>query len=195
MIEREVTPRLTALFGQYPFVSVTGPWQSGKTTLCRAAFPHLPYANLEAPDQREFAESDPRGFLAQFSDGAILDEIQNVPHLLSYLQVIADDRGGNGLYVLTGSEQPRLSDAINQSLAGRTALLRLLPFSLEERPLTGASEAVDDLLFSGFYPRILDQKLDPWQALGDYFETYVERDVRRIGEIRNLSNFRRFVRL
>ena len=97
--------------------------------------------------------------------------------------------------MLIGSEQFRLSDAINQSLAGRTALLRQLPFSLEERQLTGASEAVDDLLYSGFYPRILDQKLDPWQALGDYFETYVERDVRRIGEIRNLSNFRRFVRL
>ncbi len=163
--------------------------------MCRAAFPYLPYANLEAPDQREFAESDPRGFLAQFSDGAILDEIQNIPHLLFYLQVIADDRGGNGLFVLTGSEQSRLSDAINQSLAGQTALLRQLPFSLEERQLTGASEAVDDLLYSGFYPRILDQKLDPWQALGDYFETYVERDVRRIGEIRNLSNFRCFVRL
>ncbi len=92
--------------------------------------------------------------------------------------------------MLIGSEQFRLSDAINQSLAGRTALLRQLPFSLEERQLTGASEAVDDLLYSGFYPRILDQKLDPWQALGDYFETYVERDVRRIGEIRNLSFYR-----
>jgi len=195
MIEREIMPRLTALFRQYPFVTVTGPRQSGKTTLCRAAFPDLAYANLEAPDQRDFAESDPRSFLAQFGEGAIIDEVQQVPALLSYLQVLADEKGRNGLFVLTGSEQFRLSDAISQSLAGRTALLRLLPFSLAERRLMGASEAMDDVIYSGFYPRILDQGLEPHQALGDYFETYVERDVRRLGEIRNLSSFRRFVRL
>ena len=195
MITREITPCLVELFGKYPFVTVTGPRQSGKTTLCRAAFPHLQYANLEAPDLREFAESDPRGFLAQLGDGAILDEIQRVPMLLSYLQVLADEQRENGLFVLTGSEQFRLSDAINQSLAGRTALLRLLPFSLDERRQTGASDRIDDILYSGCYPRIHDQKLEPRQALGDYFETYVERDVRQIGEIRNLSNFRRFVRL
>ena len=195
MIEREITPCLIKLFEQYPFVTVTGPRQSGKTTLCRAAFPHLKYVNLEAPNQREFAESDPEGFLSLLADGAILDEIQRVPELLSYLQVLADEAGQNGLFVLTGSEQFRLSDAISQSLAGRTALLRLLPFSLAERRQTGASDRVDDILYSGCYPRIHDQKLEPYQALGDYFETYVERDVRRIGEIRNLSSFRRFVRL
>ena len=195
MIDREIAPRLTALFRQYPFVTVTGPRQSGKTTLCRAAFPELDYANLEAPDQRDFAESDPRGFLAQFDDGAIIDEVQHVPTLMSYLQVIADERGENGLFVLTGSEQFRLSDAISQSLAGRTALLRLLPLSLTERQRASVGGLVDDILYSGFYPRIIDQGLNPTQALGDYFETYVERDVRRIGEIRNLSNFRRFVRL
>ncbi len=195
MIEREITPHLTTLFQQYPFVTVTGPRQSGKTTLCRAAFPDLEYANLEAPDQRYFAESDPRGFLSQFNGAAVIDEVQHVPELLSYLQVLADERGHNSLFVLTGSEQFRLSDAISQSLAGRTALLRLLPFSLTERQRTGASNAVDDILYSGFYPRILDQGLDPRQALGDYFETYVERDVRRLGEIRNLSSFRLFVRL
>ena len=195
MIEREITGCLTALFEQYPFVTVTGPRQSGKTTLCRTAFPNLEYVNLEAPDQREFAESDPRGFLSQLGEGAIIDEIQHVPELLSYLQVLADDRGRNGLFVLTGSEQFKLSDAISQSLAGRTGLLRLLPFSLMERQRMGASGAIDDILYSGFYPRILDQKLDARQALGDYLETYVERDVRRMGEIRNLSSFRRFVRL
>ena len=195
MIEREITPRLIALFKQYPFVTVTGPRQSGKTTLCRTVFPDLEYVNLEAPDQREFAESDPRAFLARLDGGAILDEIQRVPSLLSYLQVIADEKGRNSLFVLTGSEQFRLSDAIGQSLAGRTALLRLLPFTLAERERTGASNAVDDIHFSGFYPRIHDQGLDPSQALGDYFDTYVERDVRRIGEIRNLSSFQRFVRL
>ena len=195
MIEREITPRLAALFRQYPFVTVTGPRQSGKTTLCRMVFPDLEYANLEAPDQRDFAESDPRGFLAQFNQGAIIDEVQRVPTLMSYLQVIADERGHNSLFVLTGSEQFRLSDAINQSLAGRTALLRLLPFSLSERRQVDSSGVVDEILYSGFYPRIIDQGLDPTQALGDYFETYVERDVRQIGEIRNLSNFRHFVRL
>ena len=195
MIEREVMGRLTALFEQYPFVTVTGPRQSGKTTLCRAAFPALEYVNLEAPDQREFAESDPRGFLSQVGEGAIIDEIQHVPALLSYLQVLADERGRNGLFVLTGSEQFRLSNAISQSLAGRTALLRLLPFSLTERQRIGAGGGINDILYSGFYPRILDQGLDPRQALGDYVETYVERDVRRLGEIRNLSGFRLFARL
>ena len=195
MIERQITPRLVALFQQYPFVTVTGPRQSGKTTLCRATFSDLAYANLEAPDQRDFAESDPLRFLAQFESGAIIDEIQHIPALLSYLQVLADDKGLNSLFVLTGSEQFPLSDAISQSLAGRTALLRLLPFSLAERHRTGASSAIDDVLYSGFYPRIHDQGLVPHQALGDYFETYVERDVRRLGLTSNLSTFRRFVRL
>ena len=195
MIEREITGRLTSLFRQYPFVTVTGPRQSGKTTLCRAAFPNLEYANLEAPDQREFAETDPRGFLSQFTSGAILDEIQRVPALLSYLQVLADESGHNSLFVLTGSEQFQLSDAISQSLAGRTALLRLLPLSLAERERAGASNSVDDMIYSGFYPRIIDQMLNPRQALADYFETYVERDLRRLGEVRNLASFRRFVRL
>ncbi len=195
MVTREIADRLVALFKQYPFVTVTGPRQSGKTTLCRAAFPHLEYVNLEAPDQRLFAESDPRGFLSHVGDGVILDEIQRVPQLLSYLQVLADETGRNSLFVLTGSEQFRISDTISQSLAGRTALLCLLPFSLDERRRAGASGEVDDILFSGCYPRIHDQKLEPRQALGDYFETYVERDVRRMGEVRNLSGFRRFARL
>ena len=195
MIERDITGRLTELFRQYPFVTVTGPRQSGKTTLCRAAFPDAPYANLELPDQRDFAESDPRGFLAQLGGGAIIDEVQHVPELLSYLQVFADESGRPGQYVLTGSEHFQLSEAISQSLAGRTALLRLLPFSVAERDRTGASGAIDDIIYSGFYPRILDRGREPRQALGDYFETYVERDVRRLGGIRNLSAFRRFVRL
>ncbi len=195
MIRREITPFLVKLFQQYPFVTLTGPRQSGKTTLCRMAFPQLKYVNLEAPDQREFAESDPRGFLSRLGTGAILDEIQRVPELPSYLQVLADEEGRNSLFVLTGSEQLRISESISQSLAGRTALLRLLPFSLSEREETGAGNAVDEILYSGFYPRIHDRKLEPRQALGDYFETYVERDVRRIGEIRNLPGFRRFVRL
>ena len=195
MIEREITPRLKALFEQYPFVTVTGPRQSGKTTLCRAAFPNLAYANLEALDQRNFAETDPRGFLAQLGEGAIIDEIQRVPDLLSYLQVLADERRQNGMYILTGSEQFQLSDAISQSLAGRTALLRLLPLSLSELQQMETRPNIDRMLYSGFYPRIFDQRLEPSDALADYFETYVERDVRRLGGVRNLSTFQRFAQL
>ncbi|WP_419946045.1 ATP-binding protein [Candidatus Poriferisodalis sp.] len=195
MIEREVTPLLLRLFKQYPVVTVTGPRQSGKTTLCRGVFADLAYANLEDPDAREFAETDPRRFLAQFPNGAVLDEIQRVPKLLSYLQVIVDDDRRNGLFVLTGSEQFGLTSTISQSLAGRTALLRLLPFTLAERRLAGASGSVDDILYSGGYPRIHDQGLDPTQALADYLVTYVERDAQRIGGIRDLAAFRRFVRL
>ena len=195
MISREITPHLEKLFTQYPIVTVTGPRQSGKTTLCRSVFPDLDYVNLEALDNREFAQSDPRGFLAQFTWGAVIDEIQHVPELLSYIQVLTDERSVNGQFVLTGSEQFPLSKAVSQSLAGRTALLRLLPFSTSERARAGASENVDDILFSGFYPRIIDQGLDPHQALESYFNTYVERDVQRLGGIRDLSSFRRFVRL
>ena len=195
MIPRDIAPVLKSLFQRYPFVTVTGPRQSGKTTLCRETFPHLTYINLEAPDEREFAEQDPRGLLARIGAGAILDEIQRVPSFLSYLQVWADERRENSLCVLTGSEHFKLSDAINQSLAGRTALLRLLPFSLAERRRAEPHETVDELLHRGFYPRILDQGLEPRQAYAAYFETYVERDLRQLAEIRNLSSFRRFLRL
>ena len=195
VIDREMEPVLTSLFSQYPFVTVTGPRQAGKTTLCRTAFPELPYANLEAYDQREFARDDPRGFLDQFDQGAIIDEIQRVPELLSYLQVLGDERGTNSQFVLTGSENLALSRGISQSLAGRTAVLHLLPCSLSERRQVQPEANVDEILFSGFYPRILDQELDPTRALGDYFATYVERDVRRLGGVRNLSGFETFTSL
>jgi len=195
MIEREIAPHLVRLFGQYPFVTVTGPRQSGKTTLCRSVFADLDYANLEAPHVREFAAADPRGFLAQFRDGAVLDEVHRVPDLLSYLQVLADEERRNGLFVLTGSEQFGLTEAVSQSLAGRTAMLRLLPFSLRECQATGVGEHVDDFLYTGCYPRIFDQGLNPTEMLADYWLTYVERDVRRIGAIRNLNAFRRFATL
>lgn len=196
MVERTIAPLLKDLFRRYPFVTVTGPRQSGKTTLCRAALPELAYVNLESPEHRQFAAEDPKRFLKTWPGGVVLDEIQRVPSLLSWLQVYADEHGGNGLFVLTGSGQFLLSDEIDQSLAGRTALLRLLPFSLDELRTAGSGAPdVDEMLFAGFYPRIHDQGLDPRQALGDYVETYVERDVRRMLEIRNLTAFQRFVRL
>ena len=132
MITREITPTLTALFEKNPVVTVTGPRQSGKTTLCRAAFPDLAYFNLERLDQREFATEDPRGFLKRCEGGAVVDEIQRAPDLVSYIQAIVDDTRGNGQFVLTGSRQFRVAEAVRQSLAGRTAVLRLLPFSIQE---------------------------------------------------------------
>ena len=142
MVQRTIAPLLGELFRRYPFITVTGPRQSGKTTLCRTALPDLAYVNLESPNHRQFAEEDPKRFIATWPGGVILDEIQRVPSLLSWLQVFADDHGGNGLFVLTGSGQFLLSDRIDQSLAGRTALLRLLPFSLDELRTTGAATGV-----------------------------------------------------
>ena len=145
----------------------------------RETFPNLEYVNLEAPDQREFAESDPWGLLSQFADGAIIDEVQHVPDILSSLQVLAGDTGRKSLFVLTGSEQFRLFHR-HQPVFG-TALRRLLPFSMAERQRTCASKRTEDILYTGFYPRILDHGPEPQQALGDYLETYMERDVRRLG--------------
>ncbi len=132
MIKRTIEPLLKKLAGLYPVVTVTGPRQSGKTTLCRKVFPHLTYVNLERPDTREFAISDPIGFLSGYPDGVIFDEIQRAPHLLSYIQVMVDEKGLPGRFILTGSQQLEVLNTISQSLAGRTALLKLLPFSMAE---------------------------------------------------------------
>jgi uncharacterized protein len=194
-IPRFIAPVLKDLFRKYPVVTINGPRQSGKTTLARSVFPDLPYVNLEAPDIRTYAQEDPRGFLGAYTNGAILDEIQRVPDLLSYIQPLVDEKGRNGLFVLTGSQHFGLSEAMGQSLAGRTALLRLLPFSLGELKALGPLPETNRLLHAGLYPRIHDQGLDPAQALGDYLETYVERDVRQLLEVRNLTEFQRLVRL
>ena len=195
MIKRDLARYLKPAFQQHPIVAVTGPRQSGKTTLCRATFPDLKYVNLEALDEREFAESDPRGFLARLDGGAIIDEVQHVPGLLSYIQVVVDEKGSNSLFILTGSAQFELSRRIKQSLAGRKATFHLLPLSLTERQQAGAGDAVDDILYAGFYPRIIDQNLNPTQELAEYVNTYVERDARQFAGIHNLIDFRRFVRL
>lgn len=195
MIPRTLAPILQKLAGQYPVLTVTGPRQSGKTTLCRSVFADKPYVNLESPDIRDHARQDPRGFLAAYPEGAILDEIQRVPELLSYLQPLIDESDQPGRYILTGSQQFEVMNRIAQSLAGRTAILKLLPLSIEELAAAGPLPSINSLLFSGFYPRIHDAGLDPTQALGDYLETYVERDLRQLLAIKDLALFEKFVRL
>jgi len=195
MIQRDVSNHLKQLTKQYPIVTITGPRQSGKTTLVRHLFPEKSYVNLEHLETRDFAQSDPIGFLNNLPDGAIIDEVQRAPDLLSYIQVLVDEKQENGLFILTGSGQFKLMAAITQSLAGRTALLCLLPFSIHELAGRAETMGVLDFIYSGFYPRIYNHDLNPTQALGDYFETYVERDVRQLSQIQNLSLFRKFVRM
>jgi len=195
MINRTLQSQLQKLAGQYPVVTVTGPRQSGKTTLCRNTFPDKTYVNLEAPDVRDFANSDPRSFLAALPDGAILDEIQRVPQLTSYLQPLVDEDPHSGRFILTGSQQFEVMTTITQSLAGRTAVLKLLPLSIEELAGAHIGLDLDTLLLTGFYPRIHNNQLDPTQALGDYVETYVQRDIRQLMVIKDLNLFERFLRL
>lgn len=194
MISRTIAEYATTAFTRYPILTITGPRQSGKTTLARATFADKPYANLESPVTRQFATEDPLAFLNQYPDGAIIDEIQRVPDLLSYLQVIVDEKQKNSLFVLTGSQQFELMQGVSQSLAGRTALLKLLPLSIAELTPHGSS-GINEMLFKGFYPRIYDQNIPADQAYGDYFETYVERDLRQLINIKNMGLFQRFVKL
>ena len=189
MIARHLASKLSAAARQYPVVTVTGPRQSGKTTLVRSVFPKAPYVSLEAPDQRAFAAEDPRGFLGQFAGRVILDEIQRVPELFSYVQVLADEAPRPGRFILTGSQNFLLLHNISQTLAGRSAILHLLPFSLAKlnrRPAM-APESLGQLrqnrkpdagellsvLHTGFYPRIHDQKQEASQWLAGYVRTYV----------------------
>ena len=198
MIERNIAPVLLQLATQYPVITLTGPRQSGKTTLTRRLFSDKAYVTLEDPDTRRFATEDPRGFLMQFAQGAILDEIQRAPELTSYLQGMVDADPKPGRFVLTGSHQFELMSQVSQSLAGRTAVLRLLPFTLAEVHRLRGGMASPDLaqtLLTGFYPRIHDQSLDPSQALADYFATYVQRDLRQLAAVQDLQRFERFVRL
>ncbi|WP_296510879.1 ATP-binding protein [Rhodoferax sp.] len=198
MITRNITPILQRLASQYPVITLTGPRQSGKTTLAKALFPDKPYVSLEDPDIRRFAMDDPRGFLANYPQGAILDEVQRAPDLPSYLQGMVDADARPGRFILTGSQQFELMTQVTQSLAGRTAVLRLLPFTLAETQRLRGKGPHPDLpqtLLNGFYPRIHDRRLDPSQALADYFATYVERDLRQLAAVHDLQRFERFVRL
>lgn len=195
MIEREVAGKIVQYAAQYPVVTITGPRQSGKTTLCRMLFPDRAYVNLESIDERGFAERDPKGFLSRFPDGAIIDEIQRAPDLLSYIQVEVDEVRRAGRYIITGSQNFELLNTVSQSLAGRTALVRLLPLSVAEVRKTGKIASLDQLLYRGGYPRIYDQDLNPTEALAFYVGTYVERDLRMLINIKDLSRFEVFLKL
>ena len=196
MIARDLAPRLTRAAQTWPSITLTGPRQSGKTTLCRALFPQHPYETLEAPDVRAFAVEDPRAFLSQFPQGAILDEVQRVPDLLSYLQGIIDADPAPGRWILTGSQNLSLLESVSQSLAGRTAVYNLLPLSRGETiRFSRYPETLEESLFAGSYPRIFDGNLDPVDWLGSYVATYIERDVRTISNVDDLATFQRFVTL
>lgn len=193
---RRLGPVLMARAAQYPVVTLTGPRQSGKTTLCKELFSALPYLSLESMDHRTFALEDPRGFFKALPDGAVLDEIQRAPDLVSYLQEEVDRDARPGRFILTGSENLTVSATVTQSLAGRTAMLTLLPLSQDERTgFPGAPGTLLDGLLAGSYPRIFDQNLDAPTWLADYAATYVERDVRQLLRVTDLRAFSTFLRL
>ncbi|MBV5328478.1 MAG: ATP-binding protein [Chlorobium sp.] len=196
MILRKSQTTLLRLAQGFPVVAITGPRQSGKTTLAKATFPDKPYLSLEDPDIRAIAETDPRHLLASYPDGAILDEVQRAPSLFSYLQTLVDSNMRPGLFVLTGSQQFGLFSGISQSLAGRVGLVQLLPFSLRELSEAGLlSGNLDDLLYQGCYPPLYDRTLNPGDWFAGYVATYVERDVRQLINIRDLSTFQRFLKM
>ena len=195
MIQREIQQQLLKLASMYPVVTLTGPRQSGKTTLAKMTFPQHQYVNLENFDIRQMAEADPKGFLKSYAPPVIFDEIQRVPKLLSFIQTAVDENKTYGQYILTGSHQPALGAGVSQSLAGRTGILQLLPLSISELTASGITLERDQYLYSGFMPRLYDTTLDPKNLYRDYFSTYVEKDVRQMLNIKDLSQFETFVKL
>jgi predicted AAA+ superfamily ATPase len=196
MINRFLGQKIKESAQKMPIIAITGPRQSGKSTLIQALFPDHSYQNLEDPELRQFANSDPKGFLQAQKGNLILDEVQYVPHLFSYIQVISDRDKIAGQFILSGSQNFQLMESISQSLAGRVSIFNLLPFSLEEIKNTSFQMATyEEYIIKGFYPRIYDLDLDPNRWLQDYLRTYVERDVRQLLNIGNLGVFRQFLEI
>lgn len=196
MINREISGKILDMAQKFPVITVTGPRQSGKTTLIKTLFGDLFYASLENPDTRLFAVQDPRNFLQQYSNGGIIDEAQLVPELFSYIQGIVDQSGKTGQFILSGSQSFLLHDRISQSLAGRTAIFRLLPFSfLELHKADQLRSSYEENIFNGFFPRLYDKKIEPSDFYPNYVQTYLERDVRSLQNIHDLNLFVRFLGL
>ena len=196
LIERHLGKVVLAAARKYPVISVTGPRQSGKTTLVKQVFADYQYVNFEDPELREFATNDPKGFLQQFNKPLILDEVQYVPNIFSYIQLAVDNNPNKGQFILTGSQNFLLLEQVSQSLAGRVAIFNLFPFSLEELKGTKYfSHSYEEYLYKGFYPRIYSDKLDAKEWLKNYTNTYIERDVRKIVNIGDLTRFQHFLKL
>jgi predicted AAA+ superfamily ATPase len=195
-VHRQIESRIRELGTKFPIISVTGPRQSGKTTMLRTLFPEYRYVSLENPDDQDFAMQDPRRFLATYNRYVILDEAQRVPQLFNYLQGKVDEDRIPGQYILSGSQNYLLMERISQSLAGRVALFKLFPFSFSELESAGLMPPTpEEAIFKGFYPRVFDQNLLPRDFYPNYFETYVQRDVRQLTAVQDLIQFRNFVRL
>jgi uncharacterized protein len=196
-IRRDAEEKIRALALGFPAVAVIGPRQSGKTTLVRAVFPDLPYILLEDPDTRAFAEEDPHSFLAQYeTTGAILDEVQRVPTLFSYLQGVLDRHNRPGQFILTGSQNFLMMERISQSLAGRVGIVRLLPLSMRELDRAGIEAGrYEDLLYTGLFPRPYGSSIHPEDFYSSYIQTYLERDLRLLKQVQNLSAFQAFMKM
>ncbi len=194
-INRSIEAELIRTCQEYPVVTITGPRQSGKTSLAKRYCQGYSYANMELPEIRNLAQTDPKAFFSAFPAPVIIDEVQRVPELLSYIQVYADETDKRGQYILTGSHQLGLAAAISQSLAGRTALLKLLPLSLAELKNAGVEISRDEILFKGFMPRLYQEDIRPTTLYSEYFQNYIERDLRQLASIRDLLLFEKFMRV